>query len=273
MEATAKKPGRKSRAEIQTELTGSPEFKAAVAEAAAEAIKGLLPQLTAARVGSGTAPQSDDRDFAGMLAQAIAALTDQGSGIKRVPAEVMAGRAKARERMINLIIEARAQNKPATYTLRNKVVINERIIEPFWVSSDHKTHPTEIDFGGVPNEAMVPVNETAKEIFRAFKESIGTTLGGKGRDGHALPGEDSLGVTRGGLVVRNSAVSVTMAQKTTPERPAWNGDGPMPAYEEAPQVNGGPEYEPLRIQNDVEKGQYKDVRVLGSIQPPARQST
>lgn len=270
MEATAKKPGRKSRAEIQAEMTGSSEFKAAVAEAAAEAIKGMLPQLTAARGG---APQSGDVDFANMLAQSIAALTDQGSGIKRVPADVMANRAKARERMANLIIEARAQNKPATYTLRNKVVINERIIEPFWVSSDHKTHATEIDFGGVPNEAMVPVNDTAKDIFRAFKESIGTTQGGKGRDGHPLPGDDSLGVTRGGLVVRNSAVSVTMAQKSTPERPAWTGDGPMPAYEEAPQVNGGPQYEPLRVHNDAEKGQYKNVSVLGTIQPPARQST
>jgi len=143
MEATAKKPGRKSRAEIQAEMTGSPEFAAAVAEAAAKEIGKLLPQLQAAQANAGTAPQAGDRDFAGMLAQAIAALTDQGSGIKRVPAEVMAGRAKARERMVGLIIEARAQNKPATYTLRNKVVINERIIEPFWVSSDHKTHPTE----------------------------------------------------------------------------------------------------------------------------------
>jgi hypothetical protein len=254
-------------------MTGSPEFKAAVAEAAAEAIKGLLPQLNAARVDAGSAPQAGDRDFAVMLSEAIAALTDQGSGIKRVPADVMVARTKARERMVNLIIEARAENKPATYTLRNKVVINERIIEPFWVSSDHKTHATEIDFGGVPNEAMVPVNDTAKEIFRAFKESIGTTQGGKGRDGHPLPGDDSLGVTRGGLVVRNSAVSVTMAQKSTPERPAWNGDGPMPAYEDAPQVNGGPNYEPLRVHNDAEKGQYKNVSVLGTIQPPARQST
>ena len=219
-----------------------------------------------------TSADAGDRSMMQELALAISQLTDQGGGRQRVAPEVIQRRNEARVRMTNLIIEARAEGRPATYTLRNKVVINERLIEPFWISSDHKSHPTEIDFGGVPNEAMVPVNDTAKEIFTAFKESIGATVGGKGKDGHVLPGDDALAITPGGVVVRNSAVTVTMGQKASPDRPAWNGDGPMPAYEDAPQTNGNPNYEPLRVHNDSEKGQYKDVRVLGTIAAPARQT-
>lgn len=249
-------------------MTQSPAFQAAVAAAVQDALGSLLPQLDAARQKAGTAPEAGDRSMMQELALAISELTTQGTGKVRVAPEVMMKREQARERMKNLIIAARAEKKVPTYQLRNKIYLNERLIEPFWINSAHQSQPTEIDFWGVPNDAMVPVNDTAKEIFQAFKESIGTVHGVKGVE-NSLPPEADLGITRGGLVVRNSAINSGI-RKATPERPAW--DGPMPAYEEAPQTNGDPAYDPLRVHNDSEKGKFSPVNVLGTIQPPAQQT-
>lgn len=272
MDQTAKKkPGRKSRAEQQAALTESPAFQAAVAAAVQEAIGPLMAQLSTARGAVGTDGQDGDRSLMRELALSLAELTNQGTGKIKVSPEVLMKREQARERMTNLIIAARAEGKIATYQLRQKVFLNERLIEPFWINSAHQAQPTEIDFLGVPNDAMVPVNDTAKEIFQAFKDSVGTVHGVKGVE-NSLPPDDRLGLTRGGLVVRNGAVSVTMASKQTPAVPAH--EGPMQsAYEgEAPQANGNPAYEPLRVNSDSAKGKFTPVNVLGTIAAPAQQT-
>ena len=263
------KPGRKSRAEQEAAMTQSPAFQAAVAAAVEQAIGPMLAQLGTARAAAGTAPHPGDKNMMQELALAISELTTQGTGKVRVAPEVMVQRAQARERMVNLIIAARAEKKVVTYQLRNKVVINERLIEPFFSNSAHQAVPTEIDFWGIPNDAMVPVSPAAKEIFAAFKDSVGTVQGVKGVES-GLPGDDQLALTRGGLVVRNGAVSQTMAARQMPERPAW--EGPMPAYEEAPQTHGEPNYEPLRVSSDGQKGKLTAVNILGTIAPAAQQT-
>ena len=281
MENTARKPGRKSRAEIQSEMTQSPEFKEAVAaEVAASVSAALAKMMPQGANAATTAPdfsgQTNIRSFAEEFAMAIGALTDQGTGRARVAPEVMRMRHEAKDKMIALIIEARAEGKVPTYQLRNKIEANQRIIEPFWVSSDHKTHPTEIDYWGVPNEAMVPISDPAKAIFKAFKDSIGSVVAGKGLHGHSLPNMETLGVTPKGMVVRNSAVTAAVA-RAVPDGMAHAplaGDGPMKsAYEsEAPQVAGQPAFEEMRIHHESEKGRYRDINVLGTIAQPARQS-
>ena len=267
--------GRKSREQIEQEaaektaaMTQSPEFQAAVAASVQAALADILPKLQAAHTTAGTAPQGDTADFANQLAMAISQLTDQGTGRSRVAPEILDARRKARDRMINLLIEARAEGKTATYQLKNKIHLDERIIEPVWIDAHHTARPTEIDFPGVPNEAMIPLNDTAKAIFEAFMESIGSVAGGKGRDGHALPGMETLAVTPKGVVVRNGAVSRTMAAK------AVVSEGPMQsAYEpEAPQVNGAGPEPTVKIHHEGQPGRYKDVNILGTIQQPARQS-
>lgn len=270
-EETVKKSnaGRKSRATIEAEMTQSPAFAAAVSMAVQEQLAAFLPQLQAARGVAGTAPEPADRGMMQELALAISELTTQGTGKVRVAPEVLMKREQARERMTKLIITARAEKKVPTYQLRNKVLLNDRLIEPMWSGSDHIARPTEIDFWGVPNDAMVPVNDIAKEIFAAFKDSVGSVHGVKGVE-NGLPKEDDLGITRGGLVVRNTAINSGI-RKATPDRPAW--EGPMPAYEdEAPQTTGDPSHEPLRVHNDTAKGKFSAVNVLGTIQPPAQQT-
>ncbi len=269
--------GRKSREQIEQEavektaaMTSSPEFQAAVSAQVAAALESLLPKLTEARASAGTAPETGDRSMMQELAMAISQLTDQGTGRSRVAPEVLAARQKAREKMVHLIIEARAEGRVATYQLRNKIHLDERIIEPVWIDAHHTARPTEIDYPGIPNDAMVPLNDTAKAIYEAFKDSIGSVAGGRGKDGHALPGMDTLAVTPKGVVVRNGAVNRTMAN-----RAAVAGEGPMTsAYEaEAPHVGAGTGPEPtVKVHHEGQPGRYKDVSILGTIQPPARQS-
>ena len=249
-------------------MTQSPAFQAAVAAAVQEAIGPVIGQLTAARGVSGAEPQAGDRNMMQELALAISELTTQGTGKVRVAPEVMMKREEARKRMINLIIAARAEKKIPTYQLRNKVLLNERLIEPFWINSAHQSMPTELDFWGIPNDAMVPVTDTAKEIFQAFKDSVGNVHGVKGVES-GLPKDDELGITRGGLVVRNTAINSGI-RRATPERPVW--EGPMPAYEEAPQTTGDPSHEPLRVHGDTAKGKFAPVNILGTIHPAAQQT-
>lgn len=247
-EATQTKPrrGRKPRPAVID--TNSPEFKAALATATSEAVSSALAQLQ----GSLTAQTADTGSMSLIngLAAAIAEIGSQGTGRRVIPPHVIKEQQEARDRMVDLILKARKEKLRATYQLRNKVVLAERIIEPFWIASDHTSRPTEIDWLGVPNEAMVPVNETAKAIFEEFKASIGT---------YDKPVRDErLGVTPGGLVVRNAAVTDTM-QKRTPG--------------EAPHVGSGSnDDEGLTVHHEAQPGRYKAVNVLGTIQPPAQQT-
>jgi hypothetical protein len=263
MEETAhKKAGRKSRADIQAEMTQSPEFKAAVAEAVVSHLATLAPQIEAARTQAVTG--NDVGALFDRLAMSISELTTQGTGKVRVSPEELQRREKAREKMKHLIIEARAEKKVPTYQLRNKIFLNEQVIEPYFMNRERKMAPTEIDFWGVPNEVMVPMNDTAKAIFEAFRESIGTVKGVQGV-ANALPGADDIAFTRGGLVVRNGAVNASMRAHNSPE--AAGAPVPqMPAYEDA-EVH---DYQPLRINSDDHKAGYRNENILGTLAQPAR---
>lgn len=263
MEETAhKKAGRKSRVELQAEMTQSPEFKAAVASAVAEALASIAPQLETARTQAVSG--NDVGDLMDRLAMSISELTTQGTGKVRVSPEELQRRQKARQHMINLIIEARAEKKVPTYQLRNKIFLNEQVIEPYFMNRERKMAPTEIDFWGVPNEVMVPMNDTAKAIYNAFRESIGTVRGIQGV-ANQLPGADDIAFTRGGLVVRNGAVNASMRAHNSPD--AAGAPVPqMPAYED-PEMH---DHQPLRINSDDHKAGYRNENILGTLAPPAR---
>lgn len=222
-------------------LVETPEFKAALQEAVAQIVPDLLAQLSAAR----GAPASGDAAFADQIAMAIAQLTDQGTGRKRVAPEIIAQRARARERMTKLIVEARANGLVPTYQLRNKVYLDEVLVDPVYVDPATKSvTPVQIDWPGVPSEAMAPVNDVARSIHGAFMESIGSVETG-------IP-EDRLGVTAGGLVVKNGAVQ--------PRRELGSLDGQPPS--------GG---EGLRLRHkELAPAQHKTINVLGTVAAPAR---
>lgn len=269
---TRGKPGRKSRAEQAAAMTASPQFQEAVNTAVQAAIGPLMMQLEAARAIAGTANQSVDKGLMADLAMSIAELTTQGTGRVKVSPEVMRMRQDAREKMVNLIIEARAKGTDPHYTLRNKITMNEgwvggvyrgdRLVEPFYQGQDKLAHPTIICSYDIPNDAMVPHNDVAKEIFAAYRESVGNVVG-HSKAANQLPPEDKLGATPGGRIVRNGAIT-NAVQRATPERPQWE-DGKMPAYEEEQQP-----HKPSVLHES--HGPEKRINVLGTLMPAAKRA-
>ena len=221
-------------------VTETPEFKAAIDSFKAD----IIAQLNAAGSSRAAAPGSDHA-FADMLAMAIAGLTDQGSGRKHVAPQVIKARSDARERMMKLIV---AEGRVPQYELRNKVYLDEVLVDPIWIDPASKQQrATVIEWRAVPNDVMVPVNEVAKEIFTAFRESIGTV-----EDAPIQPA--IMGVTAGGLTIKSGskAVREVVAFKNAAE---------------PHESSGG-----LNIAHRGKPGQYVEKNILGTVAPAARQT-
>ena len=253
-EQAASKPKRgRPRMPKQTAVpvTETEEFKAAVAKAAADALSELLPSLKQARAEHGSQDESSDPTWMRALAMEISQLTDQGTGRRRVAPEILRARQLAREKMTQLIIDARANKKIATYRVKAKTLLADRVVEPFWIASDHTAQPTIIDWDGVPNEAMAPENKTAKAIFDAFMESIGSSI-------RVVP-EDALAITPGGLVVHGGAAAISSGRRQLKQgEPEHTGN--------ASSEQG------LNIHNKNAPGRFVEKRILGTIADPARQT-
>lgn len=234
-------------------FTETPEFKEAVAKAAAEAAAAAVSQIMSKlEAGAKTAPAAgDEKSFLGSLALELAQLSGQGTGRRYVEPAILRQRELAREKLIGMLKAARANGTVITYELRNKVLLDDQLVEPMWIDPQHVTRRTQIDWGGIPNEAMIPVNEAAKEVFATFMESIGSTK-------KEIP-DDIFGVTPKGLVVRNGAVNAAAARRAV-------GEGAAPAGE-APGHSEG-----LRVHHSTQPGRYVEKRILGTIADPALQS-
>lgn len=231
----------------------TPEFKAAVAEAVKEAAgriqKEIIAKLSVARDGRQAEPgdATGDQRFAESVAMAIASLTDQGVGRKTVAPKILRQRAEARQLMTELIVEAKAAGEKPVYKLRNKIYVDEVLVEPIWIAPDHTQRATEIEWQAVPNEAMIPVNDVAKRIFKAFQDSIGSV--------ENAPQERPIaGVTAGGLVIKSGSRAVQPVRV-------------LDEHGQPPSTEGG-----LSVLHKGKSGQYKEVHVLGSVAAPARQT-
>lgn len=230
-----------------TDFAETPEFKKAVAQAASEAVTAILAEMQAKRSGELPLGQQDQH-FAGMLANQLAELTDQGTGRRRVAPEIMRARSQAAERMTSLILQARENRLVPSYKLKAKVYLDETIVDPMFIDPTSKRHrATEIDWPGVPSEAMIPLNEAAQEIYAAFLESIGSVP-----KEVAQLGDQALRMTAGGLVVKGAP---------RPQRDGLRlGDLPAPAGQG------------LRIKGRGLPGESsgETINVLGTLAAPAR---
>lgn len=247
--------------EMSTPVTETPEFKEALSAAVTVELAKILPDILAKVTPAGATASSADNSWAEKMAMAIAQLTEQRDDRRFVPPEVLRARQAARDKMIDLILqergawaEARERGDAAemsahmpTYRLLNKVFLDETLVEPFWIDANHRAQPTVIDWPSIPNESMQPMNDAARTIHDAFRNSIGNIAE---RDKIV---EKPLHVTRGGLVVKGPpprGVPRTGAEPTImPETP---GEG-------------------LRIKHR-QADQFKEINVLGTIHAPARQS-
>lgn len=194
------------------------------------------------------------------LALAIAEVSDQGTSRKRVAPEVLSQRKKAEERMWELIETAVGlcngdPNHPdaPVYELTAKQYLAEQLIDPFWRGADHAVRATRISWFGAPNDGMKPVSPASEEIYLAYKESRSSTdysHAKGGVHGVAPPGERQMKVTSKGITVHGQ------------ERP------------HVAQVGADPNIPPsagMAILGRRAEGEVKEVAVLGTIAPKARQ--
>lgn len=237
--------------EQTSSVTGTPEFRNAVAAAKDEIRVQILADL--ARMRNEAGPESSSSRISGpaeqswseALAMAIANISDQGTSRKRVAPEILKAREDARVLMMQRIRDARANGLTPSYQVRSKIYLGEQLIEPMFTSADHIARPTEIDWGGIPNEAMKPTNDAAQGIFDAFMASIGSS--------EKIVEEGPLHVTPGGVVVHGRA----------PARRQQMEAAPMSSGES----DGG-----VRVKHLAAPGQYVETRILGTVSQPARQT-
>ncbi len=231
-----------------TPVTETQEFRDAVAAAKAEILASLGDLKKEA---GGAVVPGDDLKFAQALALAISQLGDQGIGKqKAIDPAVLHARAESREKMTVALIKARAEGKSPLYGLTNKVYLDEVLVQPVWIDVGHKQRQTEVEWPGVPNEAMVPLNDVAKEIFGHFSDSIGTSV--------KLVPDQPLRVTAGGLVVHGAPSAarrdaIAVVGNSNASKPGEFGEG-------------------LRVKRDSIGGEYKETHVLGTVAAPARQT-
>jgi hypothetical protein len=236
-----KRRGRPSRSEVEAAearseammeeqavpFTETAEFKAAVQaavqtavpQAAAEAVAAAMAQMRAAAPQSvpaaGTpADASATSSLFREMALAIAEISDQGTDRKRVAPEVLEQRAQAQKRLDQLLEDARVRARAVTTNAESRKVLpwyrcvsmlylNERKILPFVQDPGTKQAvPVEFSWTGEPNDAMRPINDVAKEVYREFRLSRGNIEKVKGSY-ETKP----LWMTKAGLVVHGDAPS------------------------------------------------------------------
>jgi len=239
------KPGRPPKA---VDVTQTQEFKAALAVAAQEAAANILKTLQESRE-----EQPGDVSFAEKLGLAIAQLSHQGTGRgKPVDPAILRARDEARARMTDLILEARKAGQVPLYELRNKVYLDETLVDPVYIDPASKEQrPTQIEWPGVPSEAMIPANDVAKAIHGAFSESIGVVSIDHSK--HLKP--EVFGVTPGGLVVKGAGHALRPMQVGNQSQAAESTGEGLKVH--------GP-------RGSQRPGQQKTIAVLGTVAAPAR---
>jgi hypothetical protein len=263
-------------------ITDTPEFKAAVQTAVAQAVAQSVKDEVAKIIGTlkqeGAEVSPSDKRFAETLAMAFAQLNEQGNGRKYVDPQILRERGESRERMKIAIVQARKDHQAAinnlvdstgrtptdaelakiakkhmpSYRVVAKTLLDNQVVEPMWVDNSHTAQPTEIDWPGVPNEAMMPLNDVAKAIFAEFMGSIGSrpaSVLGAVPDGTL---DLEYGITAGGLVVTAGAIP-RQNRRPSEGRVLKEDDG-----------------EGLNLHHKGQPGRAAPIHVLGTIAPPAQ---
>jgi hypothetical protein len=187
---------RKSKAEIEADLLARQEEINATAEKRAmdlfsSFMTKFMQDIPAARIAAGSqaavADATGDRKLAESLAHAM--MTASASPAKRaalVSPEERAARDAARKSMIDLIIANNATGVRPIYRVTRKTFLAETMVDPQFRDQNTKQMvDQEINWKGIPNQAMVPVtrvpntaNEEAainagKAVYDLYLHSIG----------------------------------------------------------------------------------------------------
>lgn len=211
----------------------------------AERLAAIEERLAKAAAGT------DNSDFVKKMfegfTQVITDISPQGVGVQKpVAPEILRAREEAHKKMVALIKDARELGEIPLYRLRTPVFLDEAYVVETWVdSTTHIRHPTDIEWPGVPNLSMVPLNDWAKKIHGAFLESIGN----KGQPTK----QEELSVANRGLKVRG--------EKRHEPAPLDPNVSPYAA-----------EYQGLKVKHKARQGQTRLTHILGTIATPAEVS-
>lgn len=172
-----------------TPITETPEFKAALKEAVAEALKGFAPAAAQSAMPEGAMGLFRE------MALAIAEMTHQGDKRSRpVDPKVLMAREAAQKELnealhqVALARKAAADKKYDSEEERDEAiravtpryrciamcVLDDVMIVP-WKRNDatKKMEPVPFYWAQEPNDAMIPLNDLAKEIHKLFRRSRG----------------------------------------------------------------------------------------------------
>lgn len=236
---------RKSKEQIEAETAERTAKLNAEIEAGVQArLDTLMPSIVAkieAARGGPVGPA--DTTWAAVLGTQIAELAHQNTGApKPVSPEVIKQRRVQTEKMLDLIVRYREEGSAPLYRVRSKCYFAETLIEPQW------QHPTtkemmdqEIEWPGVPNDSLYPLNEPAKRVMEAYLASIDSVL----REEDDPDKAATFVHDRSGLVVKARPFGV----KGTSEAVLPDG---------------------LKIHGAGGRGRLAERRVLGTVAPPIR---
>ena len=262
MNVTRRNPASTTPTAPVVDITTTKEFQDAVTAAAMKAVAEMMAKTQSP---GGDASTGSPDELMSKLAMAIAELTDQGTGQKRLPPEEVIKRRAAHERMGRLIIDAKQRGAKPRYRVMNKIYLNERFIEPYSRDSNNKTIPTIISWTGVPNEYLYPLDDDAEDISAAFKESIGSTVAGP------AVAVKPMWMTSNGLVIEGNAASSS--------RGGLDHDAFQVNDRRTRPASTSSDHRPVddRFGDDLGIATANDpraefVNILGTVAPPARQN-
>lgn len=177
---------RKSNAQIEREAE---ERQVEIRDAAKSLVQDMMPAIIAgltsqlaterAALGTSAAPAhtASDRGLIEGLATAIVKAGDPKNVSRTLDPAVSAQRKEYREKMIALLVGAHARGEKPIYQLRTTMWLNDTLCQPQWRDEGSKQfRQTEIAWDRVPNEAMIPMNDLAKEVFALFQGAIGSVI-------------------------------------------------------------------------------------------------
>lgn len=210
------------------------ELNALIAGAAKQAVADALAQSKAA------AGVTDEvKALFSELVLQMTEVNQQGQPKTKISPEEARRREIATKRAWELIKQARDRGDKPEYRLVTPVYLNERLVLPYTrPEKGGKVIQREIIWTGMPSNGMQPINAVARDIYAAFKESLGSsiTLGRVvGPHGNATVTDDRPYVmTPGGLTVKGepdrksyaTAAEHPFADALEVEAPAHDNNNP-----------------------------------------------
>jgi len=233
-------------------------------------VSAQVKQFAAELLASKPAATGGD-DLVERLALAIADISDQGTNRKRVAPEILAQRAKAHVKMVDLLKAVHSRMKAEgvandidaaqklglvpEYRVRVQMYLDNQLIQPFYVGTDKIARPTEIFWMGTPNDGMVPLNDAAAEIYSAYRESVGdnSQISGKYADNN----QGYWVTAKNGLVIKGRG-------------PARQTVGSMESSVPA-DLDRGLSSGMLKLRTPIDPN-ASEVAILGTVMAPAKQT-